>query len=129
MVRLSTPPESSCLEIFDLTTPWRNYPWRNYPWRIGAIRTEVEELFGEIIEEMDEEFVDCIEPVVLVPDGITVVAMDLQDDLEERKVQMVRTGEEEQDAGCLVTLDSGADISVLPSHMAALAPGRRDHKG
>ena len=42
------------------------------------------------------------------------VAMDLQDDLEERKVQMVRTGEEEQDAGCLVTLDSGADISVLP---------------
>ena len=92
-----------------MTAPRDEEERRSYPWRVGAIEVEMEELFGEISEETEEEFVDCIEPVVLVPDGVTVVAMDLQDDLEERKVQMVRTGEEENDAGC----HTGPDISVL----------------
>lgn len=88
-----------------------------------AVRTTVQmgeietgESFGEIIEETEEEFVDCIEPVVLVPDGITVVAMDLQDDAGEQMVQM-GTGEEGEEE-CLVTLDSGADVSVLPRSFA-----------
>ena len=74
---------------------------------------KAEEIYDEINEE-DEVFMDCIEPVVLVPHGITVVAMDLQDDLEEKQIQMVSTGGQGQDTRCLVTLDSGADISVLP---------------
>ena len=72
-----------------------------------------EELKGE------EEFMDCIEPVVLVPDGIAVVAMDLQDGNEEKMVQMVRT-DENDGASCLFTLDSGADTSVLPKTYAGV---------
>ena len=51
---------------------------------------------------------------MLVPDGIAVLAMDLQDEQEEKMVQMVRQ------ASCLVTLDSGADVSVLPKSYAGV---------
>ena len=68
---------------------------------------------------------DCIEPVVLVPDGIiAVVAMDLQDEREEKMVQMVRTSEDEH-ASCLVTLDSGADVSVLPKSYTGVGESSR----
>ena len=131
MVRLSTPPESSRLEIFDLTTPRdEDEERKNYPWRVGAIEVEAEEIYDEITEE-DEVFMDCIEPVVLVPHGITVVAMDLQDDLEEKQIQMVSTGGQGQDTRCLVTLDSGADISVLPRSYGGVgtwSPGSQNLK-
>ena len=64
-------------------------------------------------DDDEEKFMDCIEPAVLVPDGTAIVAMDLQDE-EEELVQMVRHEETEAKEPCLITLDSGADVSVLP---------------
>ena len=78
------------------------------------IRTE-DEIEDYMETEDDEEmFMDCIEPAVLVPDGTVIVAMDLQDEEEELYVQMVRHEEPEVKEPCLITLDSGADVSVLP---------------
>ena len=78
------------------------------------IRTE-DEIEDYMETEDDEEmFMDCIEPAVLVPDGTVIVAMDLQDEEEELYVQMVRHEETEVKEPCLITLDSGADVSVLP---------------
>ena len=116
MVRMATPPDTPNLEIFDLTASGSED--NEFPWRVGAIETKYEE------NERDEEFFDCIEPVVNIPAGIVIVAMDLQDN-EEKLVQMVSTGSEAGDE-CLVTLDSGADISVLPKAYADVehwAPG------
>ena len=60
------------------------------------------------------------EPVTTVARlGIAAVAMDLQDDREEKMIQMARTNDDEQ-ASCLVTLDSGADVSVLPKSYAGV---------
>ena len=123
MVRLETPPESRSLEIFDLTTPRGSDETAMPPWRVGVIRVELIENDTRDATEVwsgDEEFLDCIEPVVLVPDGIAVVAMDLQDNNEEKMVQMVRRTNEEEHTSCLVTLDSGADVSVLPKSYASV---------
>lgn len=60
-----------------------------------------------------------------IPEGITIVAMDLQDEMDEKLVQMVSTSQSGENE-CLVTLDSGADISVLPKAYADVghwAPG------
>ena len=122
MVRLETPPESRSLEIFDLKTPRGSDEVSTPPWRVGTIRFELTEKEFEDAKEGwsgVEEFMDCIEPVVLVPDGIAVVAMDLQDDKDEKVVQMVRTNESEC-ASCMVTLDSGADVSALPKSYAGV---------
>lgn len=68
---------------------------------------------------MDEnEYQDCYEPTVEVPNGVMIVAIDLQDNEEEMAVNMVRMNNEEEDEKCLITLDSGADISVLPRSYA-----------
>ena len=115
MVRMSTPPDTRSLEIFDLTGSGSED--NEFPWRAGMI-----EVGNEV---MDEEFYDCIEPVVGIPLGVASVAMDLQDESEEKLVQMVSAGEREGEE-CLVTLDSGADISVLPKAYADVgqwAPG------
>ena len=67
MVRLETPPESRSLEIFDLTTPRKSGESPTPPWRVGMIQFElVEDEFKDMQEELkeDEEFMDCIEPVV-----------------------------------------------------------------
>ena len=67
------------------------------------------------MESCESEFEDCIEPVD-IPEGICIVAMDLQDEAEEQLVQMVRMDQNDIEEG-LVTLDSGADISVLPAQV------------
>ena len=116
MVRMSTPPDSRSLEIFDLTGSGSED--NEFPWRVGMVEASYE-------YEENEEFFECIEPVVHIPAGIMIVAMDLQDQGEEKWVQMVSTGPKEGDE-CLVTLDSGADISVLPRAYAEVgqwAPG------
>ena len=115
MVRMATPPDTRSLEIFDLTGSGSED--NEFPWRVGMI-----EVGNEVT---DEEFYDCVEPVVSIPLGVAIVAMDLQDESEEKLVQMVSAGEREGEE-CLVTLDSGADISVLPKAYADVgqwAPG------
>ena len=42
------------------------------------------------MESCGSEFEDCIEPVVDIPEGMSIVAMDSQDEAEEQLVQMVR---------------------------------------
>ena len=70
MVRVATPPDTRSLEIFDLTGSGSED--NEFPWRVGMIETMCDE------NEMGEEFFDCIEPVVNIPAGIVIVAMDLR---------------------------------------------------
>ena len=67
MVRMATPPDTRSLEIFDLTGSGSED--NEFPWRMGMIEVNY--------EEMEEEFYDCIEPVVNIPLGVAIVAMDL----------------------------------------------------
>ena len=61
------------------------------------------------------------EPAVEVPKDVAIVAMDLQD-IEEKElsVNMVRRQDHEEVGSCLITVDSGADISVLPKDYAGV---------
>ena len=61
-----------------------------------------------------------------VPDDVAIVAMDLQDP-EEMMVSMVRRQDCEENGNCLITVDSGADISVLFKHYAGV--GERQEAG
>ena len=88
MVRLQTPPDSHSLEIFDLTGGGSGSEDHAYPWRVGMV--EVEDDSDVEMESCESEFEDCVEPVVDTPEGIGIVAMDLQDEAEEQLVQMVR---------------------------------------
>ena len=56
-----------------------------------------------------------------VPHDVAIVAMDLQD-IEEKEmiVNMVRRQDHEEVGSCLITVDSGADISVLPKDYAGV---------
>ena len=87
-VRLQTPPDSHSLEIFDLTGSGSGSEDVVHPWRVGMVRTAYES--EDELESCKSEFEDCIEPVVDIPEGISIVAMDLQDEAEERLVQMAR---------------------------------------
>ena len=115
MVRVATPPDTRSLEIFDLTGSGSED--NEFPWRVGMIKADN--------QEPEEKYYDCIEPVVSIPLGVAIVAMDLQDECDEKLVQMISTGTGEGEE-CLVTLDSGADVSVLPKAYAEVgqwAPG------
>ena len=124
MVRLQTPPEAASLEVFDLTTP-REERGEDFPWRVGMIEVEIREM-EEFYEAEGSEYFDCYEPAVEVPDEVTIVAMDLQDP-EEMMVSMVRRQDHEENGNCLITVDSGADISVLPKDYAGV--GERQEAG
>ena len=117
MVRLQTPPDASSLEVFDLTTP-RGEGSESFPWRVGMIEVEVYEK-EEFYETEEHEYHDCYEPAVEVPGGVAIVAMDLQD-AEEMAVNMVKKQEDGAEGSCLITVDSGADISVLPKDYAGV---------
>ena len=113
MVRLETPPDASSLEIFDLTTPRGNQS-DSFPWRVGMVEVEQCEV-EEFYEAEEFEYHECYEPAVEVPGDVAIVAMDLQDNEEkEMSVNMVRRQDRVEDRSCLITLDSGVDISVLP---------------
>ena len=124
MVRLQTPPDALSLEVFDLTTP-RGESGDNFPWRVGMVGVEVYEM-DEFNEAEESEYQDCYEPAVEVPDDVAIVAMDLQDP-EEMVVSMVRGEDFEENGSCLITVDSGADISVLPKDYAGV--GERQEAG
>ena len=73
----------------------------------------------EVFYELEEdEHKDCHEPMVNVPEDVAIVAMYLQDD--ELEVNMVKVDGCDSENTCLVTLDSGADISVLPRDSAGV---------
>ena len=112
MVRIETPPGTPSMEVFDLTTPRGSGD--NFPWRVGMIRWKQDEDF----ETAYEEYMECHEPRVDVPAGVSIVAMDLQDD-EDFYVNMVKIEGVNAD-NCLVTLDTGADVSVLPRTYASV---------
>ena len=89
MVRLETPPEASSLEVFDLTTP-RGESVEAHPWRVGMVEVIEENFEIEEFYDMEEgEFEDCYEPTVDVPNGVTIIAMELQDIEEQMAVNMV----------------------------------------
>ena len=124
MVRLETPPEARSMEIFDLTTPRDSGDASSsYPWRVGMIQVEDHEV-GEFFDPDESEYMDCHEPVVKAPAGVAIIAMDLQDERPDYMVNMVKIENVEDDKSCLVTLDSGADISVLPKSYANVGSWR-----
>ena len=91
---------------------------------------EVEDDSDVEMESCGSEFEDCIEPVVDIPEGMSIVAMDSQDEAEDQLVQMVRMDQSDIEE-CLVTLDSGADISILPKsygNVGQWAPGAESLK-
>ena len=110
MVRLLTPPDSHSLEIFDLTEGGSGSDDIGHPWRVGMIRKAYES--EDETEGCWSEFEECIEPVVDIPEGVSIVAMDLQDETEEQLVQMVRMDQNDIEE-CLVTLDSGAERGTM----------------
>ena len=114
MVRLETPPDVNSVEIFDLTTP-REESGAQHPWRVGMIELAENEVFYDIEEhyEFEDAYMECHEQAVQVPENVAIVAMDLQDE-EDVMVKMVRIQEIGYEDECMVTLDSGADVSVLP---------------
>ena len=116
MVRLEPTPEEEAWEVFDLTTMPQEEAINSAPWHVRMVRVEEDaEVFYELEEE---EYKDCHEPVVIVPEDVAIVAMNLQDD--ELEVNMVKVEECDAEDTCLVTLDSGADISVLPREFAGV---------
>ena len=131
MVRLETPPEARSLEVFDLTTP-RDEGTEAHPWRVGMVEVIEENFEVEEFYDLEEnEFQECHESTVEVPSGVTIIAMDLQDEEEQMAVNMVRMNYEEEEDKCLITLDSGADISVLPrsyAHVGLRQDGREELK-
>ena len=81
---------------------------------------ESEQLVEQEEEEMKHEvFYDCLEPSVWAPEEVPIIAMDLQqvetEDIAFHMIQMVSVGDLDEEA-CFVTLDSGADVSVLPAN-------------
>ena len=128
MVRLQTPPDAASLEVFDLTTP-QEEQGDNFPWRVGMVTVELYET--EEFYDIDEfEYQERFEPTVEVPDDVAIVAMDLQDvEEEEMIVSMVRMQRDAATGSCLITLDSGADISVLPQDYASVGERREGDGG
>ena len=84
---------------------------------VEAKHCEVEEFY----EAEEFEYHECYEPAVEVPRDVAIVAMDVQDiDEKEVSVNMVRRQDHDEDGSCLITVDSGADISVLPKDYAGV---------
>ena len=113
--------------MFDLTTP-RGDHGDNFAWRVGMVLMELYEM-EEFYDIEEFEYQECYEPMVEVPDDVAIMAMDLQDDDEEMVVSMVRMQPEEMNENCLITLDSGADISVLPRDYAGVGERREGDGG
>ena len=71
------------------TTP-RDENAEAYPWRVGMVEVIEENFEIEEFYDMEEgEFEDCYEPTVDVPNGVTIIAMELQDIEEQMAVNMV----------------------------------------
>ena len=69
---------------------------------------------------MRQKAVECIEPVVDIPEGVSIVAMDLQDEAEEQLVQMVRMDQNDIEE-CLTV---GRTSPSCPSPMGTWDNGR-----
>ena len=117
-IRLVTPPDLTTTELYDLTL--------NDEEETEAIDIQYLRVISLEEKEEDEEFKECLEIEVWVPEGTPVVAMDWQDSDEEEAVdeergedeelhvRMVQMKDYEEEEAVQITLDSGADVSVLP---------------
>ena len=109
--------EEQATEIFDLTEYEEVVEEIQHLWRVSAVYEELNE----------EEFFDCREPVVWTPSHVPVIAMDMQthevEEKEAKFISMVKVEAVIQDS-CLVTLDSGVDVSVLPLHYGEVGTWR-----
>ena len=115
MIRIVTPPGTPYTELYDLTEELEEEE-----------ELEIQYLRMVQVEAVEEIFYDCIEPECDVPEGVPMVAMHLQDsedeaedesesEVEEQLVQMIKAERGWQNGDkSVITLDSGADISVLP---------------
>ena len=140
MVRIATPPDTPFTEVFDLTTPRTAADNEWHPWRVQMVRLaddfeESEQLVEHEVEKMQQEvFYDCLEPSVWAPEEVPIIALDLQqvetEDIAFHMIQMVSVGDLDEEA-CFVTLDSGADVSVLPANYGNVGewrPGAKELK-
>ena len=117
-VRLVTPTGLSTLEIFDLTEGDEENvdddTWQE-AYEVLAIK---------VIEEDDEVFYDCEEPIEVEVGKTGCSTFDLtscpDEKVEKEKICMVQSPM----PTVVVTLDSGADVSVAPENFGALGlPG------
>ena len=127
MIRLVTPPDMNEMRMFDLTAGEDEF--------LGMIQEIDDESYSVLMVkgENDGPYYDAYEPVVEEIGKATVVAMDLQDDnveTEDETYQVNMVMDEEMDHGwskVVMTVDSGADISVLPEEFAGV--GEEAHGG
>ena len=119
MIRLVTPPDMNETRMFDLTAGEDEF--------LGMIQEVEDESYAVLMleREDDESFFEAHEPVVENIGQATVVTMDLQDDNfetedETYQVNMVMDEEISSWSKVLMTVDSGADISVLPEEFAGV---------
>ena len=128
MIRLVTPPDMNETRMFDLTAGEDEF-------LAGMIQEVEDESYAVLMVERedDESFFDAHEPVVEEIGKATVVLMDLQGEnfeTEDETYQVNMVMDEEMDHGwskVLMTVDSGADISVLPEEFAGV--GEEAHEG
>ena len=79
MVRIATPPDAPCTEVFDLTTPRTAADSEWHPWRVQMVRLVddfegSEQLVEHEVEMMEEEvFYDCLEPSVWAPEEVPII--------------------------------------------------------
>ena len=120
MIRLVTPPDMNETRMFDLTAGEDEF--------LGMIQEVDDESYGVLMVkcESDGPYYDAYEPAVEEIGKATVVAIDLQDgsfETEDETYQVNMVTNEEMDHGwskVLMTVDSGADISVLPEEFAGV---------
>ena len=146
MVRLVTPPNAPVTELFDLTEADVEEA-DEIPITYFRVIRVVDPDEVAAVEE-DEKFEDCYEIPMEVPLGTPVVALHLQDEDEEeegsseaaeeekaerherREIEEMRIQVIELDMEAVtITLDSGADISVLPkrfSNCGRWSPGNAE---
>ena len=118
-VRLVTPTGLSTLEIFDLTEGDEEGVEDDDAWQEAY-----EVLAIKVIEEDDEVFYDCEEPIEVEVGKTGCSTFDLtscpDEKVEKEKICMVQSPM----PTVVVTLDSGADVSVAPENFGALGlPG------
>ena len=138
-VRLVTPPDVPYVQIFDLEDD-EDYDhmargsWAD--WSENSVN-----MVTEMADVSQPEFYECEELEIDVPAGVPVVALHLQDEDEldgidngggeVQRVCMISSGskDSEEHVWHEVTLDSGADLSVLPMSFLSVGEPVRDDDG
>ena len=126
-IRLVTPPDLTTTELFDLTANDEE---------TESIDIRYLRVINLEEQEGSDEFEECLEVDVWTPEGTPVIAMHWQDEEEDEEIEeeeegdelhvrMVQTAEERRDDEVQITLDSGADVSVLPMSYGCVGQWRQ----